>query len=94
MDYQQQQQQNEEAFRKGVQIMRPDLYVLMQQLDQSGVDFTILLQVIYALERIANGTKYGNVTIYVENGTVTFVRGEESKKLNTSVLKPSLTNNS
>lgn len=94
MDYQQQQQQNEEAFRKGVQIMRPDLYVLMQQLDQSQVDFTILLQVIYALERIANGTRYGNVAISVENGTVTFVRGEESKKLNTPVLKPSLTSSS
>lgn len=87
MDYQEQMLKNEEAFRKGLQIMRPDLYVLAQQLDQSGVDFTILLQVIYALERIASGTKYGNITIYIENGVATFVRGEESKKLNTPVLK-------
>jgi len=86
-NYEQQQKNNEEAFRKGVQIMRPDLYVLMQQLDQSGVDFTILLQVIYALERIAHGTQYGNVTIYIENGIVTFVRGDESKKLNIPVVK-------
>jgi hypothetical protein len=87
MDYEQQQKTNEEAFRKGVQIMRPDLYVLMQTLDATGVDFTIVLQLIYALERVATGSKYGNVTAYIENGTCTFVRGEESKKINVPVLK-------
>ncbi len=82
MDYQEQQKQNEEAFRKGLQIMRPDLFHLMGALDNSGLDYMILIYFILALERVVDGTGYGNVTTFVENKIITFIKGDESRKIN------------
>ncbi len=86
-EYEEQKAHNEANFRKAMQIVRPDLLMLMDLLDSSRVDFMILVHVLYALERLATGTKYGEVRVFVENGTVTFVRGEESKKINLPILK-------
>lgn len=88
MDYNEQLKHNENTFKKGAQMVRPDIYALMNALDETHVDFTLVLSIIYALERVATGSKYGNVTIYIENGTATFVKGEESKKVNLSILRP------
>lgn len=89
MDYQQEKEQNEKAFNTMLIALRPDLASLSQALDLTGVDAEILRQTVYALERIVGigGTNYGNVIIQIENGVVTFIRGEASRKLNLSVLK-------
>lgn len=89
MDYQEQQKNNEEAFLKAISLVRPDIANLMQVIDMTGIDPEILIQVTYALERIVGlgGTRYGNVVVQIENGTVTFVRGDASRKLNIPALK-------
>lgn len=89
MDYQEQKEHNEELFKKGAQLVRPDIYHLMEVLDTTHIDYTILVQVLYFLERIATGTRYGEVRVFIENGIATFVRGEESKKINVPVIKSS-----
>lgn len=86
-DYQKQKEHNEELFRKGAQMVRPDIFHLMEVLDTTHIDYTILVQVLYFLEKIATGTRYGEVRLFIENGVVTFVKGDESKKLNIPIIK-------
>ena len=73
---------NEQSFLVVMKNFRPDIYVLMDLLDNTGINSYIIFHVIKHLNNILLGTKYGNVTISIEDGIVTFVRGEETTKLN------------
>ena len=84
---------NEDSFTQLLKHFRPELFVLSDLLDSTGINYLVIYQVIRHLNNIAMGNKYGNVTAQVENGIVTFVRGEESTKLNEDLIrrKPVLT---
>lgn len=85
-EYEREVQNNEFAFKQMLKIARPDVYVLMDLLDTTGVNYFVIFQIIRHLNSIALGNKYGSVTAQIENGTVTFVRGEESTKLNEELI--------
>lgn len=78
---------NEESFTQLLKHFRPDLFVLADLLDSTGVNYYVVFQIIRHLNNIAMGNRYGAVTAQVENGVVTFVRGEESTKLNEDLIK-------
>jgi len=78
---------NEESFKRVMKIVRPDIFVLMDLIDTTGVNPYVVFHVIKHLNNLLLGTKYGNVLITVENGVVTFVRGEEATKLNENLKK-------
>lgn len=83
---------NEDSFKELLKHFHPNLFVLMDLLEQTGVNYYVIFQVIRHLNSIAMGNKYGSVTVQIENGVVTFVRGEESTKLNEDLIrKPRLT---
>lgn len=84
--YQVERENNDQVFRDVIKNARPDLYVLMDILDSTGVNYYVVFQIIKHLNNIALGNKYGTVTAHIENGTVTFVRGEESSKLNEPLI--------
>ena len=86
-EYEAERLNNEAAFTQLVKATRPEIFVLMDTLDRTGVDPSILWHIIHQLDKIANGTKYGSVLATIENGTVTFIRGEESNRINTPILK-------
>ncbi len=86
-DYYAVKKYNEESFLQLLKHFRPDLFVLGDLLDSTGVNYYIIFQVIRHLNNVAMGNKYGSVTIQVENGVVTFVRGEESTKLNEDLIR-------
>ena len=85
--YQEEVLHNEESFKIMLKNFRPDIFVLMDLIDSTGLNPYILFHVMKHLNNIALGTKYGNVLISIENGVVTFVRGEEATKLNESLKK-------
>ena len=87
LDYEAQQKKNEEAFGQIVKSVRPDIYALMNIIDQTHVNAFVLWKVAYALNNIATSTNYGNVLIEIENGTVRFVRGQSADKVNEPVIK-------
>lgn len=87
MDYNEQLEHNEFAFRNMVKTVRPDIWVLMDLLDETGINYLILYKVLRHLNNIATGSKFGNVTVEIQNGVATFVRGEESDRLNEPVIK-------
>ena len=61
---------------------RPDIYVLMDLLDNTGINPYIVFHIIKHLNNIQIGSRYGNVVTTLEDGIVTFIRGEESTRLN------------
>lgn len=82
LDYYQQQAKNEFSFRQMLKTVKPDLYVLFDLLEQTGVNILVVLKIIRHIKNIAVGNGYGTITISMENGRVMFVRGEESDKVN------------
>lgn len=86
--FQSEAKNNKDKLMEILKFAHPDLFVLLVALDETGVNFEIPRKVIYQLEKIAKGSKYGKVSIIIENGVVTFVYGEEANKLNVPVLKP------
>ena len=93
MDYDEQQKKNEEQFTETLKIMRPDIFVLMDILDKTKVNPFILWKVVYHLENIFNTTKYGNVVIEIEDGTVRFIRGQSADKINEPLILQDMPNN-
>jgi hypothetical protein len=85
--YQEEVFQNEESFRIMLKNIRPDIFVLMDLIDNTGLNPYIVFHIMKHLNNIAIGTKYGSVLVSIENGVVTFVRGEESTKLNERLKK-------
>ena len=83
---------NEQMFKEVLKATRGDIFVLMDLLDTTGINPYVVFQVIRHLNNIALGNKYGQVTVQIEDGNVTFVRGEESTKLNEQLIqkKPDL----
>lgn len=86
VDYYKQQSNNEYKFREMLKVVKPDLYVLFDLLEQTRVNYLVIFKVIRALNNIAIGNGYGTVSVTIENGKATFVRGEESDRVNEPVL--------
>ncbi len=86
--YQEEVLNNEESFKLMLKNVRPDIYVLMDLIDSTGLNAYVVFHVMKHLNNISLGTNYGNVVVSIENGVVTFVSGEERTKLNESLMKP------
>lgn len=87
LTYEEETKQNEEKFKQMVKALRPDIWVLMDIIDQTGINPFVVWKVIYQLNNIAMSTKYGNVVVEIENGTVRFVRGQSADKVNEPLIK-------
>lgn len=86
-DYYEQQKRNEFAFKEMLKAVRPELFVIMDLMDQTNINPIVVWKVLRQLNNIALGTGYGTVTVSVENGKVTFVRGEDSDKVNEMLIR-------
>lgn len=86
-DYQEQTKQNEAAFAEMVKQIRPEIWLLMDLVDQTGVNPFVLWKVGYAMKNISGDTKYGQVVLEIENDVVRFVRSIHADKLNEPVIK-------
>lgn len=88
LNYYEQQSRNEFAFRQMLKVTKPDLYVLFDLLETTGLNWFVIVKVIRALNNIAMGNGYGTVSIEIQKGIVTFVRGEESDRINETLIIP------
>ena len=86
-DYQEQKQKNEEAFREVARSVRPDVWSLMDTMDTYEINYIVLLKTLEHLNKIAKGTKFGTVTVEVQDNIVTFIRSLESTRLNEQLSK-------
>ena len=86
LTYQEEKENNERIFSEMVQRIRPDIYVLMDLLNQTGVNSFILYKVIRQLNNIAIGSGWGEVTILVNNKKAVRVSGIDTEKMNDDVI--------
>lgn len=78
---------NERKFKEMLREIRPDLFVLMDILDETKINPLILWKVARSLNNIMIGNKYGKITIEIINGVCTFIRGQEDDKVQEEVIK-------
>lgn len=88
MDYQQeynsykeQTETNEALLLDIMKSVRPDIYQLLSELNQSKIQPIIMTKILRHLNDISTGLQYGEVRIQVEKGNVTFIKGEQSDRV-------------
>lgn len=86
-EFERETENNMEVFKNLIKEVRPDIFVLMDIIDKTEVNPMILIKYIRQLNNIAIGNRYGSVTTQIENGVVTFIRGEESDRLNEPIIQ-------
>lgn len=86
LDYYAQQAKNEYSFREMLKIAKPDLYVIFDIMQKTGINFFVVVKILRALNNVAIGTKYGVVSVDIQNNKVLFVRGEESDRVNEDLI--------
>ncbi len=77
---------NELLFRETVKKVRPDIYVLMDLIDKYHVNVYILFKIIRQLVSVAQGSRWGRVTIYINDNNITQIEGLDSDKVNESIF--------
>jgi hypothetical protein len=80
-DYKKQTETNEAILLDIMKSVRPDIFQLLSELNRTKIQPIILTKVVRQLDDIATGLQYGEVKIQIENGQVTFIRGEASDKV-------------
>lgn len=85
--YQRESENNEKIFSEMVQRFKPEIWVIMDILEQTGVDPYILLKIIRQINNVAIGSGYGQVVVAIEKSVVRYVRGEDVDKIELPVHK-------
>ena len=91
LTYQEEKENNERIFNEMVQRVRPEIFVLMDLLDTTGVNPFIIYKTIRQLHNLAIGSGWGEVTILVNNKKAVRVSGIDTEKMDDDVLlKPKI----
>lgn len=85
--YQKEQQQNLKVFKEMVKHLQPELYVLIDLLQETNINPLVIWKTTRALNNINIGTGWGKIEIEVMDRIVTFIRGTENDKLNEPISK-------
>lgn len=85
--YEREQENNERIFKEALKKFRPDLFVIMDILDQTNINWFIVVKIMRQLNNVAMGTGYGQVKVDVQNGNVIFIKGEDSDRINEPLIK-------
>ena len=86
-EYDMERENNEAVFKDMLKRMRPDIFVLMDLLDTTGVSYYILFKILRHLKAISEGTQHGKIEIDIVAGVVTYIRGIEQDKLLEPIIK-------
>jgi len=77
---------NRLVFKEMVRKMRPDIFVLMDILDNTGVNPMVVFKFIRQIKNLAEGAQWGSVEAIMEKGIVRSIRGIDHDKLNEPAL--------
>jgi len=64
-----------------VRRLEPEYYLIRIALEETNVNPLILPRVIRAIANLHLGTKYGKITLFMQNGKITMIDGQESDKI-------------
>lgn len=74
--------ENTEQYWRIIQRLEPEFYLLRFAIKQYNVNPMIMPRVIRAIANMAAGTRYGKITLYMQDGVITTVEGTEHDKVN------------
>ena len=78
---------NLEQYWEVIRKLDPELYLVKCALKETGISAMILPRIIRSLFNMAVGTKHGKVQIFMQNGVVTMVKGEETDLINIKAME-------
>ena len=79
------QANNKRKFLEMMKAVRPDMWVLMDVLDQTKINFFVIVKIVRALNAISKnggGDGWGEVKVEIQADRVLFVRGVSADRLN------------
>lgn len=79
-------QTNEEKLREVIIAFAPEIYRVITYLEQYGVNPEILPPIIRSLANLKMGTGYGKIQIFMQDGRLTQIKGEESVTVEQEVI--------
>ena len=79
--YERERKNNERLFKEQVRQIRPDLFLLMDVLDETGLNPVILWKTAYHLNNFILTNGWGEVKIRIQDYKVTFIYGVTDDKL-------------
>ena len=77
---------NLEKYWDIIRKVEPEFYLLRIALSETGVNPLVLPRVIRAISNLHLGTRYGKITIYMQNGRITTIEGQESDKIEAEAI--------
>lgn len=86
LSYQEQLEHNERMVSDLLQKIRPDVWVLMDLMDKTGLNPMVLFKFIRQINNIILGSRYGQVTVVIADGIVKYIRGEDTDKIEESAI--------
>lgn len=89
--FQIEQENNKRKFIEMMKNVRPDMWVLMDVLDQTRVSFFVVVKIIRALHMISReggGDGWGECRAEIQNNRCLFVRGINADRLDEPLIEP------
>ena len=84
--YQEQVSHNERMISELLQKVRPEIWVLMDLIDRTGLNPVVIFKFIRQLNNIVLGSRWGQVTIVINNGVAKYIKGEDTDKIEENVV--------
>jgi len=84
--YQKEKEHNEFEYTELIKRVEPWLWSLRHAIITTGVDYTVIMQIVRAMVMIGLGSKYGEITVKIENNVVTFIYGNEATRINCNIF--------
>jgi len=79
-------QKAEAQFMAQLKLVRPEIWVLADLVDQTGVNPFILWKVGYSLNHLAQGSGWGQIVVEIQDGTVKIIKGIDQHKVEEPVI--------
>jgi hypothetical protein len=78
--------QNEKKYWEVLMKLDPELYLIKVALEETKINPRMMPRIIRSIANVAYGTRTGRVKVFMQEGVVTQVWGEERDKLNLDAL--------
>lgn len=80
------EEQNYQTYLEVIQKLDPELFLIKMALDETGINPMLIPQIIRVLGNLSLGTGWGKIQIFMENGLISQIKGEESVLIQQEVI--------
>jgi hypothetical protein len=79
--------QNLEKYMTLIKTLDPELYDIKIAMLETSMNPLVILHVIRSLAIIANGTGYGEMIVYIQDGQIGVIKSSETVSVKEDILK-------